>query len=276
MIIKTRKKKDKIFTLLVMFLSILTILPLFLILLYLIKAGFSALNLDLITKVSRPIGERGGALNSIIGTLIISLLATLIATPISVFTGLFIFEYRKKVVSKILNITVRLISGIPSIIIGIVVYLWMVKPLGKYSALSGSVALAIMMIPNTVTSTVETLEMIPIGLREASLALGASFAKNITKVILPLSIPGILTGVLIGLGRIAGETAPLLFTAFGNPFLNLNIMKPMDTLPLLIYNYALSPFEEWHKIAWGASLILIFIVLILNVLAKWIVSKWNR
>ncbi|HOK23282.1 MAG TPA: phosphate ABC transporter permease PstA [Candidatus Hydrothermia bacterium] len=276
MSIKTRKKKDKIFTLLVMFLSILTILPLFLILLYLIKAGFSALNLDLITKVSRPIGERGGALNSIIGTLIISLLATLIATPISVFTGLFIFEYRKKVVSKILNITVRLISGIPSIIIGIVVYLWMVKPLGKYSALSGSVALAIMMIPNTVTSTVETLEMIPIGLREASLALGASFAKNITKVILPLSIPGILTGVLIGLGRIAGETAPLLFTAFGNPFLNLNIMKPMDTLPLLIYNYALSPFEEWHKIAWGASLILIFIVLILNVLAKWIVSKWNR
>jgi len=259
-----------------MFLSILTILPLFLILLYLIKAGFSAVNLDLITKVSRPIGERGGALNSIIGTLIISLLATLIATPISVFTGLFIFEYRKKVVSKILNITVRLISGIPSIIIGIVVYLWMVKPLGKYSALSGSVALAIMMIPNTVTSTVETLEMIPIGLREASLALGASFAKNITKVILPLSIPGILTGVLIGLGRIAGETAPLLFTAFGNPFLNLNIMKPMDTLPLLIYNYALSPFEEWHKIAWGASLILIFIVLILNVLAKWIVSKWNR
>ncbi|HOP33035.1 MAG TPA: phosphate ABC transporter permease PstA [Candidatus Hydrothermia bacterium] len=276
MSIKTRKKKDKIFTLLVMFLSILTILPLFLILLYLIKAGFSAVNLDLITKVSRPIGERGGALNSIIGTLIISLLATLIATPISVFTGLFIFEYRKKVVSKILNITVRLISGIPSIIIGIVVYLWMVKPLGKYSALSGSVALAIMMIPNTVTSTVETLEMIPIGLREASLALGASFAKNITKVILPLSIPGILTGVLIGLGRIAGETAPLLFTAFGNPFLNLNIMKPMDTLPLLIYNYALSPFEEWHKIAWGASLILIFIVLILNVLAKWIVSKWNR
>ncbi|MEO0247556.1 MAG: phosphate ABC transporter permease PstA [candidate division WOR-3 bacterium] len=274
--LKRRKIVDRFARIAIITFSILTIVPLVLILLYLLKTGISAINLDLLTRVTRPVGERGGVLNSIVGTILITMISTLIATPLGILTGVLIAEYPENLLSKILNYTVRMISGIPSIIIGVVIYLWLVKPLRSYSALSGSVALAIMIIPNIVSNTTEVLKMIPLELREASLALGASFSKTLFKVLLPIATPGILAGILAGLARISGETAPLLFTAFGNPYLNFNIMKPMNTLSLTIYNYALSPYAQWHIIAWGASILLIFMVFTFNILAKWSAKRWTK
>ena len=272
---KTRKHMDKIFKAGVITFSILTIAPLFIILITLLKWGINALNLDLITKIQRPVGERGGALNSIVGTLIITTIATIIASPISILAGVYVAEFPDKLISKITAVSSRLIAGIPSIVIGIVVYLWCVKPMGGYSALAGSIALAIMMIPNIVTATAESIMMIPKDYREASRSLGANFTSTTLKVIIPFALPGILTGLLSSFSRIAGETAPLLFTSFGNPFLNLNILKPMSTLPLLIYNYATSPYREWHQIAWGASLILILIVFLVSIISRLGVKKWK-
>jgi phosphate transport system permease protein len=272
---KTRKYMDKIFKAGIITFSILTIAPLFIILITLLKWGINALNLDLITKIQRPMGERGGALNSIVGTLIITTIATIIASPISILAGVYVAEFPDKLISKITAVSSRLIAGIPSIVIGIVVYLWCVKPMGGYSALAGSIALAIMMIPNIVTATAESIMMIPKDYREASRSLGANFTRTTLKVIIPFALPGILTGLLSSFSRIAGETAPLLFTSFGNPFLNLNILKPMSALPLLIYNYATSPYREWHQIAWGASLILILIVFLVSIISRLGVKKWK-
>lgn len=272
---RRRKFLDKAFKVGILIFSFFTIIPLLIILFTLIKWGISAINLDLITKVSRPVGERGGALNSIVGTLIITTVATLIATPISIFAGVYVAEFPDKFLSKVTAISSRLIAGIPSIVIGVVTYLWCVKPMRGYSALAGSIALAIMMIPNLVTATVESIMMIPKDFKEASRALGANLTNTTLKVIIPFAIPGILTGLLTSFARVAGETAPLLFTSFGNPFMNLNLLKPMNALPLLIYNYATSPYKEWHQIAWGASLILILIVFLISILAKLGVRKWK-
>jgi phosphate transport system permease protein len=145
----------------------------------------------------------------------------------------------------------------------------------NFSALAGGVALGIMMLPIIIKSTEETLKMVPESLKEASLALGAPYYKTVLRVILPAGLSGILTGILLGVSRIAGETAPLLFTAFGNPFLNTDLFKPVDALPLLIYNYSTSPYPEWIRIAWGASFILVTFVLILNLITRWVVKKWQ-
>ncbi len=166
-------------------------------------------------------------------------------------------------------------QGTPSIVIGIVIYFWIVKPLGSFSALSGSVALAIMMLPIVIRSTEETLKLLPSTLKEAGLALGLPYHKVIMKVIVPCGFSGILSGVMLAIARVAGETAPLLFTAFGNPYLSTNVLKPMASLPLLIFNYATSPYDEWHGLAWGASLILLMWVLILNITTKLITRKWK-
>jgi phosphate transport system permease protein len=169
----------------------------------------------------------------------------------------------------------EILQGVPSIVLGIIAYSWVVINMGTFSALSGGVALAIMMLPVIVRSTEETLNLIPDHLREASLALGVSYSRTILKVILPAGLTGIVTGVLLGIARIAGETAPLLFTAFGSPFMNLNIFKPVDSLPLLIFNYATSPYPEWHTMAWGASFVLVMFVLGINFIAKVIVRRWK-
>jgi phosphate transport system permease protein len=167
------------------------------------------------------------------------------------------------------------LQGVPSIVIGIVVYFWLVKSTGTFSAFSGSVALAIMMLPILVRSTEETLKMIPSSLKEAGLALGMPYNKVILRIIVPCGMSGILSGVMLAVARVAGETAPLLFTAFGNPYLTTNISKPMQSLPLLIFNYATSPYDDWHDIAWGASLILLATVLLLNIITKITTRRWK-
>jgi len=173
------------------------------------------------------------------------------------------------------RLSLEMLQGIPSIVIGIVAYVWVVMPMGGFSALSGGVALGIMMLPVIVMATQETLRLIPHSLKEASLALGVPYPRTVMKVILPAGVSGIVTGVILGIARIAGETAPLLFTAFGSPFMNLHILKPINSLPALIFNYATSPYPDWHALAWGASFVLMIFVLALNFITKAVTRKWK-
>ena len=167
------------------------------------------------------------------------------------------------------------LQGIPSIVIGIIIYLWIVKTMGGFSAFSGSLALSLIMLPSIIKSTEETLKLIPDSLKEASLSLGVPYYRTILKVILPSGISGILSGTILSVSRVAGETAPLLFTAFGNPFMNTNLMKPMSSMPAVIFSYAISPYEDWQKLAWGAAFILISVILLLNIITKIAQQRWR-
>jgi len=271
-----RLLKDKLFKTVVIFLSFISTVPLFFILFHLIKNGLSSLNIEFLFNLPKPIGEEGGGIaNAIVGTFILILISSFLSIPLGISAGIFMAENRNSKLYKIINLLVEILQGVPSIVLGIVAYLWVVKPMKHFSALSGGIALAIMMLPVIIKSTEETINLIPESLKEASLALGVPYYKTILFVILPSGLSGILTGILIGISRIAGETAPLLFTAFGNPYMNLNIFKPVESLPHLIYNYAKSPFSEWHQKAWAASFVLILMVFTLNILSKWVIRKWK-
>lgn len=267
--------KDNLFKLVVILFSLLSIIPLFLILSQIIKNGITAINVNFFFNLPKPSGEAGGGiLNSIVGTLLLVFIAFILSVPTGVMIGIFLAEIKNKF-TEILKVFVNVLQGIPSIVIGIIAYIWIVKPLGGFSAFSGGVALALMMLPVIIKSTEETLKLIPFYLKEASYALGVNYTRTILKVVLPTAREGIISGILIGISRIAGETAPLLFTSFGNPFLNLNPLKPVDALPLLIFNYAMSPYKDWHRIAWGASFVLVIMVLILNIIAKMGNKRWK-
>ena len=254
----------------------LSTVPLLLILFYIVKQGITSINWDFLINVPKPVGEKGGGiLNGLIGTGIIISIASLIAIPFGAMIGLYLSEYKRDKPAYWVGLCVDVLQGIPSIVLGIIIYLWIVKPTGHFSALSGSIALAIMMLPPIVKSTEETLKLIPGTIKEASLALGVPYYKTILRVILPMGFSGILSGSILSISRIAGETAPLLFTAFGNPFVNTNILKPMSSLPLLIFNYASSPYDEWHKLAWGASFVLISLILFLNIVTKILEKRWK-
>jgi len=203
------------------------------------------------------------------------LYASIMAIPIGILCGIYLSEHKSSKLAYFSRLCVDVLQGVPSIVIGIVVYFWIVKPLHTFSAISGSVALAIMMLPIIIKSTEETLKLLPASLKEAAIALAIPYHRVITKVLLPCGISGILSGIILSVARIAGETAPLLFTAFGNPYLNTSMLKPMQSLPLLIFNYATSPYDEWHDLAWGAALILLFTVLLLNIITKLTTRKWN-
>jgi len=248
----------------------------FFILFFITSKGISVVNWTFLTQLPKPVGETGGGiLNAIIGTFILVIISTLFSVPLGVFTGIFLSEYRKGRLVYFTRLSIEILQGIPSIVIGIIAYMWVVLPMGSFSALSGAVALGLMMLPVIVTATEETLKLIPDSLREASLALGVSYPRTIIKVILPAGLSGIMTGILLSVARVAGETAPLLFTAFGSPFMNLNILKPVNSLPLMIFNYATSPYPEWHTLAWGASFVLVVFVLSLNLFTKVVTRKWK-
>jgi phosphate transport system permease protein len=268
--------KDRIFKFFIFFISFLSVLPLLFIILYLFKNGISVINWDFLLNLPKPVGEIGGGIsNAIIGSIILIIISSILSIPLGVSSGIFLSEYKDSKLSYWVRLCVEILQGIPSIVIGIIAYLWVVITTGTFSAFSGGVALGIMMIPIIVRATEETLNLIPHSLKETSLALGVPYYKTILKVILPAGTSGILTGILLSLARIAGETAPLLFTSFGNPFMSFNIFKPINSLPLLIFNYATSPYQEWLSLAWGASFILIMLVLMLNIIAKIIARKWK-
>jgi len=273
---RRRRLIDKIFKATIYGLSFLLFLPLFLIFGLIIKNGISHISLEFLINNPKPVGEAGGGiLNAMIGTLILMITSTIIALPFGVLVGIFLSENNKRKYALVISTIVDVFQGIPSIVIGIVAYIWIVLPLKKFSALSGALALSFIMLPTIIKSTEETLKMIPYSLKEAAYSVGANYHRTILKVILPASLSGILSGILVSIARISGETAPLLFTAFGSDILEYNILKPMGSLPLLIFNYAKSPYPEWHEIAWSASLVLITIVFIFNLIATIGENRWK-
>jgi len=261
---------------LIAFFTTLSLVPLLFILFYLTKQGISSVSWTFLTHLPKPVGETGGGVfNAIIGTFILIGLATLLAVPIGIGAGIYLSEEKTSKLAYFLRLCTDILQGTPSIVLGVIAYLWLVKPMKGFSAFSGSVALAIMMLPMVIYTTEEVLKLIPHYLKEASLALGVPYYRTILKVILPAGLSGIVTGILLGIARIAGETAPLLFTAFGSPFLNFNPFKPVNALPLVIFNYASSPYPEWWKQAWGASFVLTVMVLLFNLAGKIGARKWK-
>ena len=274
--IRRRIIADKLFKAIVVLLSFASILPMFFILFFIVRKGISVVDWTFLTHLPKPVGEIGGGIsNAIIGTLLLIVISTALSVPVGLFAGIFLCEYRKGRFAYFVKLAIEILQGIPSIVIGIIAYIWVVLPMGSFSGLSGGVALGLMMLPVIITSTEETLKLIPDGFREASLALGVSYPRTILKVVIPAGLSGILTGILLSIARVTGETAPLLFTAFGSPFMNSNILKPLNTLPLMIFNYATSPYPDWHTLAWGASFLLIVLVLGLNLFTKVVTRKWK-
>jgi len=271
-----RMIKDKVFRGIIMLLACFSMLPLLLILYYITRNGIAVINWEFLTQLPRPIGEAGGGVfNALIGTAILIILSSILSIPFGITTGIYLSERSEGKIANIVRLCVVVLQGTPSIVIGIVAYIWIVAPFQSFSAISGGVALSIMMLPVIIKSTEETLKLMPYHLKEASLALGVPYYKTILKVILPTGISGILTGILLSVARITGETAPLLFTAFGNQFMNWNLFKPIDSLPYRIFYYAMSPYPEWHAFAWGASFILVVVVLAFNLIARGVAVKWK-
>ena len=260
----------------IIILSGLCTIPLFLIMYYIIKMGISSITIDFLINLPKPVGElNGGVLNAIVGSFMVVIAATLMAIPIGITSGICLSEYKDSKLSYMGRLCTEILQGTPSIVIGIIAYTWIVKPTGQFSALSGSIALGIMMLPLIIRTTEETLNLIPYDIKEASLALGVPYYKTILKVVLPSALSGLTTGVILSIGRVIGETAPLLFTAFGNPYLQFNMLKPVNTLPVLIFNYASSPYEDWHKQAWGASFVLLVWIVTINIFSKILAAKWK-
>ncbi len=273
---RRREITDKIVRIAIYITTFTILIPLLLIFGFIIKNGISNISVGFLINNPVPVGEEGGGiLNAILGTFILIILSSLIAVPFGITAGIFLSENSNKKYAQYISTLVDVFQGIPSIVLGIVAYVWIVLPLKKFSAISGAVALSIMMLPTIIKATEETLKMIPYTLKEAAYSLGVPYHRTILKVILPAALSGILSGTLVSIGRISGETAPLLFTAFGSNILELNIFKPMNSLPLLIYNYAKSPYPEWHELAWAASFVLITIVFIFNLLASIGEKKWK-
>lgn len=274
--VRARMRGDRAFRTGIVVLSLLAIVPLFFILGYIAVRGASSINLQFLTQVPRPIGETGGGIaNAIVGTLLLLLVASAISIPLGVIAGIFLAEKGRSRLGAVARLSVETLMGIPSIVIGIVAYVWVVRPMGHFSTVSGGIALAMIMLPVITLSTEETLLMVPVSLREASLALGVSYPRTILKVVLPAGASGIVTAVLLAVGRAAGETAPLLFTSFGSPYMSVSLAKPVASLPQTIFAYATSPYPEWHSLAWGASFVLLAIVLGLNIATQVVTSRWK-
>ena len=274
--INYRLARNKAFSWVIVVFAFLITLPLLAIIYFVLKNGLSRLSWDFLVNIPKPVGEVGGGIaNALIGSILIVFLAAIMAVPIGILCGIYLSENKTSKLASFSRLAVDVLQGTPSIVIGIVIYFWVVKPIGSFSAISGSVALAIMMLPIVIRSTEETLKLLPDTLKEGGLALGIPYHKVILRIILPCGFSGILSGVMLSVARVAGETAPLLFTAFGNPYMTTNVLKPMQSLPLLIFNYATSPYDEWHGLAWGASLILLICVLLLNITTKFITRKWT-
>ncbi len=269
-----RKFKNTLFLLLTLGSALAVLIPLFMIIQFVLVQGASSLSLNFFTELPKPVGETGGGMrHAILGTIYIVLLGAAIAIPIGVTCGVYLSEFRKSKLSKTLKMTVDLMSGIPSIVIGIFAYLTVVVPLKSFSALAGGIALSIIMLPIIIKTSEEILKLVPDHIREAGLALGLPRWKVILFIILKGSISNLLTGMILAISRAAGETAPLLFTAFGNMYYSNSLNEPMASLPVQIYTYAISPYKDWQRQAWAGAFVLMVLILTMNLFARFILTK---
>jgi len=248
---------------------------LFFILGYITYHGITALDWDFFTKLPKPVGEKGGGMaNAIVGTVKLLALASLIGVPIGFLGGVYLSEYgRTNTSGFLIRYAADILNGIPSIVMGIFAYTIVVLPMGHFSTVAGGVALGIMMIPIAVRSTEEFLKLVPDSIREAGLALGLPEWKVVSLVVIPTALRGIVTGIMLDLARVAGETAPLLFTAFSNRFWSRGWLEPIASLPVMIYTYAVAPYEDWHRQAWAAGMVLLMLVLGANLLSRLILHR---
>ena len=236
---------------------------------YVIINGASSINWDFLTALPVPAGESGGGIaNALVGSLLIVIVASVMALPIGIGAAVFINEFPSHGAGRSIRFLAEVLTGVPSIVVGLFAYSMVVKPWGGFSAFAGSVSYAFIMVPIILISAHEALRLVPDSLREASLALGVPKWRTIVGVVLPVSSRALITGVVLATSRALGEAAPMMFTAFGNSFWNLNMAKPMATVPLLIYTYATGPYEDWHRKAWAASFVLLMVVLVTSVLTR--------
>jgi len=257
--------------------TVLTVSVLFFILGYLVYQGGSSVSLSFFTELPKPVGEAGGGMaNAIVGSGKLLLIATLTGVPIGFLAGVYVAEFASPVPAFVLRYATDLLNGVPSIVVGIFVYALIVLPMKQFSTVAGGVALGIIMIPIALRSTEEYLRSVPKSLREASLALGASRATTIVRVIVPAASGGIVTALMLNLARVAGETAPLLFTALNNRFWSRGWLDPTASLPVMIFTYAIAPYPDWHRQAWAAGLVLLGLVLVTNIGARWLLARRRR
>jgi phosphate transport system permease protein len=279
-----RLAKSRIFFYAICVFSFVTLIPLFMILWELIQKGYHQFNLNLFTRVAPTSMEAmlarisdeplpGGILNGITGTLLILVIAILLAIPLGIWVGVYLAEKQMQPLARLVRSLSDLLQGIPSIVIGVIVYIWVVKPMSGYSALAGSVALAIMMLPMVIRSTEESLKMLPVSLKEAGLSLGGSYTSVMLRILLPSAFSGLFTGSLLAVSRVMGETAPLLVTALGAATVNWNIAQPTSSISLLIWEFYNDP--NLAPLIWSSSLLLLLIILGINVFAKSIANKWK-
>jgi phosphate transport system permease protein len=269
-----RRRRDKIARGLCLAATAVAILPLLAVLLYVAQKGLSGLSWEFFTEMPNPVGEPGGGLkHAFAGTLITVGIASAIGIPIGIMAGIYLSEFGDNRLGTAVRFCADVMAGVPSITVGIFVYTLVVVTMQHFSALAGGIALAIIMLPTVTRTTEEMLRLVPASLREAALALGAPKRRAIVRIALRTAAPGIATGVMLAVARVAGETAPLLFTALGNQYWSTSLDKPIATLPVQLYNYAVSPYDDWHEKAWAAALVLVFGVLVLNVLARALVAN---
>ena len=247
----------------------LVVLPLLLIFGFLLWQGASAVNVDFFTHLPKPVGEVGGGMaNAIVGTLILLVLAAVLGLPVGILGGLYLAESRDRRLPWLARFLADVLNGVPSIVIGIFAYTVIVLPMRRFSALAGAFALAVIMLPIVVRTSEELVRLVPASLREAALALGIPQWKVLLRVVLPTARAGIITGVMVAIARVAGETAPLLFTAFGNRFWHQGLDQPIAALPLQIFAYAIAPYDDWHRQAWAGALVLIGLVFVVSFAAR--------
>jgi phosphate transport system permease protein len=256
--------------------TILAVVPLVWIVTYVVREGGRFLSVDFFTKLPTPVGVPGGGVaNAIAGSAILVALACVFAIPPGLLAAIYAATHPNTPLGIGLRFATDVLSGVPSIVVGIFAYTIVVLPLKQFSALSGGIALAIIMLPTVIRTTEEMLKLVPNNLREASLSLGAPEWKTSLQVLLPAALEGVVTGVMLGVARVAGEAAPLMLTAFGNPFMNADITQPMAALPQTIFVYAIAPYKDWHDKAWTTALVLLILVLGLNIAARLIIA-WRR
>ena len=255
--------------------TILVIAPLVAIFIDLVYKGTSSLNWNFFTKIPAPVGEQGGGMaNAIVGSAVLLGVASALGIPIGIAAGIYLAEYgRGTRLSNVVRFTADVLNGVPSIVMGVAVYALIVVPTKGYSAFAGGVALGIMMIPTVARTTEEMLLMVPHSIREAALGLGVPNWRSMVSITLKTAMPGVITGCMLAFARVAGETAPLIFTAFGNQFWSTALNQPIAALPLQIYVYALSPYDEWHRLAWAGSLVLIVLIVVSVSLVRYVTTR---